>query len=199
MRWIRRLSIVAQIVGWTNIALFTFGIPGHIEDTETWYEWVKVAFSVPVLTLAIAFVVTGPLLWTSGWWFPRITHLRRREDKPLAKVPIADHPDKDLVRFKACLPHIQRCRRLIRPYAGSLGQFTIAMQVLNARDVFAQIATELEYLTKQLNELGIWCPDIWGEEGDDSLDSVHIRLRTWSTHLAVLEAKVHQGDLEGAQ
>ena len=67
------------------------------------------------------------------------------------------------------------------------------------RGVFAEIATELEYLTNQLNELGIWSPDIWGEEGNDSFDKVHFRLRAWSTHLAVLEAKVHQEDLGGAR
>ena len=105
----------AQVVGWANIVLFIFGIPGHIEDTATWYAWVKIVFGLPALSLAVAFVVTGPLLWTSEWWFPKFAHLIRRQSKPLEEVPISDQSDGDLARFKACLPHIQRCRRLIQP------------------------------------------------------------------------------------
>ena len=198
MRWLHRAAIGAQIIGWLDIALFVLGIPGHIDDTTTYVRWIALLVeNSMVLVVAIGFAISGPLLWTSSWWLPRIPGRKRGQIEPLTIAPISSQIDNDLVCFTECLPHVQRCRELIRPYAGTGGQFKIAVQVLGDRDVFAEIATELEYVAKQLSALGIWSPNIWGEEGNDSLDKVHSRLRDWSFHLARLEAKIHQTDLEG--
>lgn len=111
-----------------------------------------------------------------------------------------DQTNNELAAFKGCLPHIERSRKLIRPYAGTTGVVGIAQHVLQGgSDVFAEIAAELEFLSKKLSALGIYTPVIWGEEGNDSLQKVHLRLRAWSTHLAWLEAKIHQEDLQGVR
>ncbi len=190
--------------------LFAHGLPGFIDDSLTWYSWVE-DIRIPLFIYPVG-IVGSILLGTSEWWWPRMSAIVSRvvviaerrlqsghTQEALAVVPpTSARPDEDFRRFKACLPHVQRCRRLIRPYAGTLGQLTIAMRVLNARDVFAEIATEMEFLTRKLSELGIASPDIWGEEGNDSLEKVHLRLIAWSHHLATLEAKIHQDDLAGA-
>ena len=199
MAWLRRASIVPQIIGWVEIALFIIGIPGHIDDGTTWARWVALVVEPPVFGLAICFVISGPLLWTSGWWFPRLVERTRRQNAPLAVIPVLNQPDEDLARFRECLPHIYRCRELIGPYTGTLGTFNIALQVFEIGSAkFGQIATELEYLAKQLSVLGIPSPEIWGD-GNTSFDKVRCRLRSWSSHLARLEAKIHQEDLEGAR
>ena len=110
--------------------------------------------------------------------------------------------DNGLERFRACLPHTSAMSETNSAisYTGTLGTFNIGLQVFHSGSAeFGQIATELEYLTKQLSALGIQSPDIWGEEGNDSFDKVHFRLRAWSSHLAWLEAKLHQEDLKGAR
>ena len=189
MDWLRRASIVAQLIGWIDIALFVFGIPGYIDDSKTWSTWVASVVEPPGVLVAAFFVISGPILWTSPWWFPSLARRMRRQNAA----------DEDLAHFKACLPHIDRCRKLIEPYAGTLGTANIAMQVLQKGSArFGEIATELEYLAKQLSMLGIHSPEIWGD-GDSSFDRVHLRLRSWSSHLAMLEAKIHQEDLEGAR
>ena len=196
--WARLVSLLFFIGGWTGIIAFVFGLPGHIDDATTWLRWLKVVQELPALLVSIGMVVTGPILWTSGLWCPRVVRYVHERNKS-AEVSMSDQPNEDLVRFKDCLSHIKRCRKLIRPYAGGLGLFTISLQVLNADDVFTEIATELEFLAEQTSALGIWSPDIWGEKGDSSLDKVHDRLRAWSSHLARLEAKIHQEDLDGAR
>ena len=200
MRWLRRAAIVLQIIGGVDIALFFIGLPGHIDDTRTWARWVALVVSPPILAVAIFFVISGPLLWTSGWWFPRLLRHKRRLTAPLTALPVLNQPNEDLASFSACLPHVQRSRKLIQAYTGTLGTFEIGLLVFQSGSAkLGEIATELEYLTQKFSTFGIQCPDIWGEEGNDSFDKVHSRLRAWSSHLAWLEAKIHQGDIKGAR
>ena len=198
MRWRHLLSIVWWFGGWLGVVLFIVGIPGHIDDTTTWLRWSKMSgVSITLTLVSVGLVLTGPLLWTSGWWFPRLLKWWNRDQR--APTALAQ-PNEDLAKFRACLPHVQRCRKLISPYTGTLGTVDIALQVLRIGSAtFGEIATELEYLAKQLSVLGIQSPDIWGEVGNDSFDKVHFRLRAWSSHLARLEAKIHQEDLKGAR
>ncbi len=198
MRWRRVLSIAGWFGGGFGLLLFIFGVPGHIDDTVTWLKWSKASgASIALLLTSVGLLLSGPLLWTSGWWYPRLHQSWNGGRK--ASIALTES-NEDLIRFRSCLPHVERCRSLIRPYTGTIGVPSIALTIFQGgSDVFAEIATELEYLTQQLSVVGIHSPDIWGEEGNDSLDKVHERLRTWSRHLARLEAKIHQGDLEGAR
>ena len=113
-----------------------------------------------VIALCVAgIVVTGPLLWTSTWWWPRIavaTKSRQHGSPDLRAQPTSGGSvgeiDNDLERFRACLPHVQRCRKLISPFTGTLGTVEIALQVLRIGSAtFGEIATELEHLAKQLS------------------------------------------------
>ena len=66
-----------------------------------------------------------------------------------------DHALNELTIFMGCLPHIQRCRKLIEPYTGTLGTVNIGLQVFHSGGAeFGEIATELEYLAKQFSVLG---------------------------------------------
>ena len=185
-----------------------FGIPSPFDITDLRdMMGVNIPVTVGIALCVTGILVTGPLLWTSPWWWPRIesaARARRHGSPHLGVNPTSDgsidQAAKDLTRFSACLPHIERCRKLVEPYSGTVGGFNIALKVLqNGGGTFAEIATELEYLAKQLSALEIQSPDIWGEEGNDSLDKVHFRLRVWSSHLARLEAKIRQEDLQGAR
>ena len=209
MRWIRLIgSFIGQVISWGCIIAYIFGIPSPFDITDA-RRWIGAMMPTPVvIALCVAgIVVTGPLLWTSTWWWPRIalaTKSRQHGSTDLRAQPTSNGSvseiDNDLERFRACLPHVQRCRKLISPFTGTLGTVEIALQVLRIGSAtFGEIATELEHLAKQLSGLGIQSPDIWGEEGNDSFDKVHLRLRVWSSHLARLEAKIHQEDLKGAR
>ena len=193
-----------------TVLLFVHGLPGFIDNSLTWHSWIE-RISFPPFVYPVG-IVGSILFGTSEWWWPRVRAIVSRvaviTEGRLRSGNTRTSPDvvpstsaqakEDITRFRECLPHIQRCRRLIRPLASTPGQLAVAKQVLNARDTFAEIATEMEFLTRKLNELGIASPDIWGEEGNDSLEKVHFRLVIWSEHLARLEAKIHQDDLVGA-
>ena len=114
--WARLVSLFFFIGGWTGIIAFVFGLPGHIDDATTWLRWLKVVQELPALLISIGMVVTGPILWTSGLWCPRVVRYVHERNKS-AEVSMSDQSNEDLVRFKDCLSHIKRCRKLIRPYA----------------------------------------------------------------------------------
>ena len=192
MQWARRLGgLVAAVI------LFLHGLPGFVDDSAAWHSWIT-SMNLPTLVYPIG-IVGGLLLGTSEWWYPQ---LRKVWDR-VRRVPTAlALPNEDLVRFRECLPHVQRCRKLISPYTGTLGTADIALQVFRIGSAqFGEIATEVEYLAKQFRVLGIPSPEIWGDGGEDdhSFSKVHSRLRSWSSHLAWLEAKIHQEDLQGAR
>ena len=196
-KWIRPISGGSIIA----LLLFFYGLPGHIEDAITWREWMRVIKPDDAVTvwqyMALGGTIPALLIATSEWWYTWLFGRRRRQSEPLATDSTSNHCDADLAHFRACLPHIERCRTLIRPFAGTLGTFNIALQVFHSGgDTLAQIATELEFLTKELTRLDIPCPDIWGE---NTFDKIRFRLWTWNTHLATLEARIHHGDLEGAR
>ena len=195
-KWFKRLGgpIVSGL-------LLLHGLPGFIDDSATWHSWIE-NVSLPWVVYPVG-IIGGLLLGTSEWWWPWtstcVKWIRAKHEAPQELETVAPG-FKDLEQFRSCLPHIQRCRKLIRPYTGRLGTLEIGLRIFDGgSDKFAEIATELEYLSVQLSALGIWSPDIWGEEGKDSLDKVHSRLRAWSAHLARLEAKIYQDDLNGAR
>ncbi len=199
MAWFRRAAFVAQIIGWLDIALIFFGIPGHIDDTTTWVRWAALLGETPVLVVAIGFVISGPLLWTSGWWLPRLASRKRRQIEPLAIIPISSQPDEDLARFKACLPHIERCRKLVQPFAGPLGSINMALQQLSeGGNTLMELIHELDYLTRQLETLGILYPILFGPD-NESDSAFAVRFRIWSMYLTQLEVMIRHDDLDGAR
>ena len=184
-----------SILSLWKVVDLAWGVPGRIDDSAMWRIWLDGMNLSDIIYPAG--VVWGICLGTSEWWYPRLRQGWHRDQNTSTALA---QPSGDLARFKECLPHVQRCRKLISPYTGTLGTADIALQVWRIGNAkFGEIATELEYLAKQFRVLGIPSPDIWGEEGNDSFDKVHSRLRAWSAHLARLEAKIHQGDIKGAR
>ena len=70
--WLRALSIVVQLGGWTGFIFFVFGIPGHIDDAITWLWWLRILRERPALLVSTVFIITGPLMWSAEWWYPRV-------------------------------------------------------------------------------------------------------------------------------
>ena len=159
--------------------------------------------AIAFLAIGFLLLIVAPITWFSDQWHvPVVNWWRRIRHAQLTALPVLNQPNEDLVRFRECLPHVQRCRKLISPYTGTLGTADIALQVYRIGSAqFGEIATELEYLAKQFRVLGIPSPEICGDGGEDdhSFSKVHSRLRLWSFHLAWLEAKIHQGDIKGAR
>ena len=130
MRWIRLIgSFIGQVISWGCIIAYIFGIPSPFDVTDA-RSWIGAMMPTPVvIALCVAgIVVTGPLLWTSTWWWPRIavaTKSRQHGSPDLRAQPTSDGSvgeiDNDLERFRACLPYVQRCRKLISPFTGTLG------------------------------------------------------------------------------
>ena len=202
MRWLLRAAIVAQIIGWVDIALFFIGLPGYIDDTKTWARWVALVVSPPILAVAICFAISGPLLWTSGWWFPRLPRRKRRLTAPLTAMPVLNQPDEDLVRFRECLPQLELCQELVGQYASPLGGLNMGIMKLHylftGDTRMIKLIRELDYLTRSLNALGIRCPSVYG--GNDESDSdFRVRLRIWNMHLAELAVMIPHDDLVRAR
>ena len=71
-KWLNRWPTIPFIGGWAGLASFIVGLPGHIADVAAWLEWLAVADALVWLGVSVGFIVTGPLIWTSGWWLPRL-------------------------------------------------------------------------------------------------------------------------------
>ena len=200
MRWLRRAAIVLQIIGWVDIALLFIGLPGSIDDTRTWARWVALVVSPPILAVAIFFVISGPLLWTSGWWWPRLLQWRR----PTQMSPaVLAQPSGDLERFRECLPQVERCQELVSLYAGPLGGYytwIVSLRCLSVEDNIAilTLTKQLDYLTRSLYPLGIRCPAVYGDK-DELPNNFRARMRKWNTHLANLTIMIGHDDLAGAR
>ena len=201
------ISIVTFLCGSGLLAWLwlIFSLPGNVEDGRWWVRLFsslerETAMSIAFLTIGSMLLIVAPITWFSDQWCPPVVNWWRRirHQAPPTAMPVLNQPDEDLVRFRACLTHVQRSLDLISPYTGTLGTANIGLQVFQSGSAeFGKIATELEYLAQEFSAVGIQSPDIWGEEGNDSFDKVRSRLRAWSSHLARLEAKIHQADLEG--
>ena len=186
MRWIRRLSVVAQVVGWTDIGLFIIGVPGHIEDTATWYGWVKPVFDSPAFILATAFVITGPFLWTSPYWWPRVSTWVKRiratqetQDRDaLPAMATAVHLEK----FRELEPLIARHREALAPVRNPY----LLTLVWDFTDRFA-FRADREDLVAHLAALRIPSPPADGSRS------------AWYHYLVQLELLCQTGDLDEAR
>ena len=87
MRWNWRGSILGTL-GWSifQILLRILEIPGHIDDATTWLRWFRVIANLPIANPAIViigFIIFGPVLWMSPWWYPKVrAHFKRSENRP---------------------------------------------------------------------------------------------------------------------
>ena len=93
-----------------------------------------------------------------------LKHLIKRVRRSSTAIDLrATQEETDLVRFRECLPHVQRSSKLISPYTGALGTFNIGLQVFQSGSAeFGKIATELQYLADELSAIGIQSP-VYGE------------------------------------
>lgn len=81
MRWIRLgVSVAGQIVSWGGFLAYVLDIPSPMQGKSA-HGLVAFMTSTPaVLALCVVgMIVTGPLLWTSGWWWPRILRVFKKD------------------------------------------------------------------------------------------------------------------------
>ena len=97
--------------GWAGVGLLVFGLPGHIDDAGTWWRWMTYTDTWLWLGLSIGFIVTGPVIWTAGWWYPKC---RARWSTPKAEEPVSESTvllpphEYDIQLFRSLAPLIRR-------------------------------------------------------------------------------------------
>ena len=178
--------------------------PGRIDDSSAWRIWLDGINPYGIIYPVGLFF--GIALGTSEWWWPRIasafgqrgfgsTPLRVQSTSPDSVGEI----DNDMKRFRACLPHIEQCRKLVRPFAGPLGSIDMVLQQLSdGGSRIQELIQELVYLTRELKTLGIQHPIVF-EPKDESGRDFAIRMRVWSMYLTELEVTMRHDDLAGAR
>ena len=187
-----------KVVDWV------WGVPGRIDDSSTWRIWLD-GINLSDYIYPAGFV-GGIALGTSEWWWPRIDSAirsRRYGSTPLRVQPTSPDSvgeiDNDMKRFRACLPHIEQCRKLVKPFAGPLGSIDLLLRQLSDGGTRIQeLIQELGYLTRELKTLGIQHPIVFGPK-DESDRAFAIRLRVWSMYLTELEVTLRHDDLAGAR
>ena len=183
-----------------GILLFIYGLPGHIDDAIQWQDWLRVINPDTDITIwqyfALASIVPALALGASEWWWPRMVARIRRRSR-LAPESAMVQANGDLERFKACLPHVQKCRELVSPFAGPLGSLTLGLQGLSAGAQVVEVTANLEYLSQRLDTLQIRWPLISSPE--DTIGDRSARFSAWSRYLAQLSVMIGQGDLTGAR
>ena len=124
------LSAVGQIVTWGCGFAYLFGLPSPLEGKLP-KDWVAAMTSTPVVLVLciLGALVTGPGIWLSGWWWPRLSRWIRRVR--LRREPAVDTAmDARIEKFKELMPLITRHRKALRPARlSSLPALTITGQV----------------------------------------------------------------------
>ena len=173
-----------------EVAVFAAGALVHTM-TSFWPSW---AWTI-VLIFCCVVAIISYRYEIKGWLSRRIASL--------AQIAEGDgQDDSDLERLKACLPYVQRCRELIRPFAGPSSDLeTRQKEILAVNSGGVQIIElmmEVGYLSEHLNALDIQCPVL--TDLDDRPDITEpVKLKLWSFCLAQLEVMIRQGDLKGAR
>ena len=200
-QWTKRVGggVISFGAVWAAIR-FVHSLPGFMDDSTIWYslgQTMSLGLSLWVGTgVAGGVCFAGLALATSEWWWSRL--LQWWKPAQLSPTVLAQ-PPKDLARFRACLPHIEQCRKLVNPFAGPLGSIDMAVQLLSdGGSRIQQLIQELGYLSRELKTLGIRCPIVYGAN-DESDSEFRIRLRGWSMYLTELEVTMRHEDLAGAR
>ena len=191
------MQVVGQVVSWGGFFAYLWGIPSPFDIADVQIPKGVVVPSAPIgiALCIIGFISTGPLLWTSGWWFPRLLGRKRR----LTALPVLNQPDEDLVCFRECLPGVELCQELIGQYARPFGGLDMVLKYLNdGGSSINQLILELGYLSRKLKTLGVRCPSVYGGNGESNSD-FRVRLRIWNMHLDELAVMIRHDDLARAR
>ena len=156
--------------------------------------------SIAFLTIGLMLLIVAPITWFSDRWrTPAVNWWRRIRHAQLTAMPVLNQPDEDLVCFRECLPQIEQCKKLVRPFASPLGGLTMWLQYLStAGDTIVELLKELDYLVRSLDALGIRCPAVYGAK-DESPSNFYVRLQIWNRHLAELTVMIRHDDLVRAR
>ena len=189
----RVISVICFFGGWAGMALFAFEIPSHIVNALTWLRWLRAIPEPTVLLVSIGMLVTGPLVWTSGWWWARVSQWTKRmmshqetkepsadaiELSPLT-VPTADPAQVE--KFKGLESLITRHREANRPIRD-----LIMASLWSPMDTLA-FRADREILVAHLGALKVPHPP------DDASRKI------WFRYLVHLEASCQTGNLQEAR
>lgn len=194
MRWLRLgVSVIGQLVSWGSFLAYLFGIPSPMQGK---FPQGAVAFmtsnSAVIALCVVGIIVTGPLLWTSGWWWPYVAPLIKRmrshretkepsadafELSPL-RVPRADPAQVE--KFKGLESLITRHRKANRPIRNLITASIWNLDTLS-------FGADREELVAHLGALKVvYPPDDAGR-------------KKWFRYLVHLEASCQTGDLQEAR
>lgn len=158
-RFVRWLVRVFNPLGWVGILLLIFGVPGHIDSADTWVRWLHAIFSLPftvLLLVFIGFIITGPLLWTSGLWYPRVRSRFKRNDKEQDIVVSSNTAQEPAIRLDSSDQQFKPLFSVIKRQADSRHPpFGLVNRALRQSSDF-----DIDYvkMTTTLNQLGIPYP-----------------------------------------
>ena len=156
MRWIRLVvSVVGQLVSWGGFLAYVFDIPSPMQGKSA-HGLVAFMTSTPVVLAlcVVGIIVTGPLLWTSGWWWPRLSRWSRRtrsdretreDEAPVVSTAI----DARIKKFKELELLITRHRKAIAPI-----RHIVTEQLWNTSEILA-FEADREVLIAELDALRI--------------------------------------------
>ena len=190
MRWVRLVvSVVGQLVSWGGFLAYLLDIPSPMQGKSA-HGLVAFMTSTPVVLApcVVGIIVTGPLLWTSGWWWPRtsqwVRRIRRKDEtrELVAEDTVSKAVDAHIAKFKELEPLIARHRKARQPISDPY----LLTLTWNSTDQFA-LGADQENLIANLDALRIPHPL---SDADRSV---------WFNYLVRLEATCQTGDLEEAR
>ena len=91
------ISGFVSLVGSLGWVLHIYGIPSYVENAATWLRWFSIVQEwPPAAYLFPTLFLGGPVLWTSGWWYPRLRRPLKGNQSPcLRSTRLADWLARD--------------------------------------------------------------------------------------------------------
>ena len=186
--WKWLLSTPSWILSGFAWILKFWGIPGFIDDTTWWVgRYQMIPDLITYFLIGSAMVVTGPLVWTSGWWWPRLRGKLRpvavpTDDTGVIATSVADEATQHYIEaFTALLPIIERHRWACQPMTFK------NMGIMPVMRAFPEFAADHQQLIATLDALGICTPE------DDA------SIVDWHYYLIGLRLRVLTGNIEEAR
>ena len=182
------ISLFTFVGGWVGILLFVFGIPGHITNAHTWLMWLRVLLEQAGLVIPIGMVITSPLVWKLGAWWPPVSRWISRirsqqntaspESNSLSGPVSVEGDSAQVKKFRELEPLITRHHETLRPIR--------SLVLLWSFDALG-FRADREELVAHLDALKIPYPPY---DSDRSI---------WFHYLVGLEASCQTGDLQEAR